>query len=301
LSFALVPFQAWAAFKGLISKDEGPWFRTPKTGLVTDEVRHLRRLYMLRRWLRAPRVMHPTMPVVARATLRAPSTKRWLGWIVAGALVLLFGGLALASTQAPVVNAAGNPLYLHGTGTAPGCTASTADQAVGTRTTACEILSGTGATTWTFGNLPAQTVAAGVWSFTMYWTGGTGNTADTVAVAAGTSLTASCAGFVPTVPGVGTWSTTYGSSGTNTTSPFTVSTSASQLPMVITSGGSLCIRVTLTHNTGGKPSMVYDGVAGAADTSVLPPSIIVPESLLGLLGFAAIVPLLAGRLWRRRV
>jgi hypothetical protein len=300
LSFALVPFQAWAAFKGLISKDEGPWFRTPKTGLVTDEVRHLRRLYMLRRWLRGPRVMHPTMPQVARATLRVPSTKRWLGWIVAGALVLLFGGLALASIHAPVVNAAGNPLYLHGTGTAPGCAASTADQVVGTRTTACEIQSGSGATTWTFSNLPAQTVAAGVWSFTMYWTGGAGNAADTVAVAAGTSLTASCAGFVPTVPAIGTWSTTYGSSGTNTTSPFTVSTSASQLPMVITPGGSLCIRVTLTHNTGGKPSMLYDGVAGTADTRVLPPSIIVPESLLGLLGFAAVVPLLAGRLWRRR-
>jgi hypothetical protein len=132
----------------------------------------------------------------------------------------------------------------------------------------------------------------------MYWTGGAGNAADTVAVAAGTSLTASCAGFVPTVPGVGTWSTTYGTSGASTTSPFTVSTSASQLPMVITPGGSLCIRVTLTHNTGGKPSMLYD--AGAAGTSVLPPSIIVPESLLGLLGFAVVVPLLAGRLWRRR-
>src|SRR6202171_3167492 len=44
LSFALVPFQAWAAFKGLISKDEGPWFRTPKTGRVTDEGHHPRRL-----------------------------------------------------------------------------------------------------------------------------------------------------------------------------------------------------------------------------------------------------------------
>src|SRR5439155_324851 len=50
LSFALVPFQGWAAFKGLISKDEGPWFRTPKTGRVTDEVKHLRRLHLLRRW-----------------------------------------------------------------------------------------------------------------------------------------------------------------------------------------------------------------------------------------------------------
>src|SRR6266576_3591633 len=55
LSFALVPFQGWAALKGLISKDEGPWFRTPKTGRVTDEVHHLRRLYLLGRWLRGRR------------------------------------------------------------------------------------------------------------------------------------------------------------------------------------------------------------------------------------------------------
>jgi cellulose synthase/poly-beta-1,6-N-acetylglucosamine synthase-like glycosyltransferase len=301
LSFALVPFQGWAALKGLISKDEGPWFRTPKTGRVTDEVKHLRRLYMLRRWLRGrPRVMHPTMRATTPpGALR--TSRRLLGWILAGVLVLVFCGLALASTRAPVVNAAGNPLYLHGTGAGPGCTASTADQNVGTQTTACQVQSGTGATTWTFSNLPAQTVAAGVWSFTMYWTGGTGNTADTVSIAVGTSLTSSCAGFVPTIPnGLTTWSTTYGSSGANTTSPFTVSTSASQLPMVISPGGSLCIQVTLTHNTGGKPSMLYDGVAGTADTSILPPSIIVPESLLGLVGFAALVPLVAGRLSRRR-
>src|SRR5207249_6538047 len=51
LSFALVPFQGWAALKGLLSREEGPWFRTPKTGRITDEVHHLRRLHLLRRWL----------------------------------------------------------------------------------------------------------------------------------------------------------------------------------------------------------------------------------------------------------
>ena len=38
LSFALVPFQGWAALKGLLEKEEGPWFRTPKTGRITDPV-----------------------------------------------------------------------------------------------------------------------------------------------------------------------------------------------------------------------------------------------------------------------
>jgi hypothetical protein len=79
-----------------------------------------------------------------------------------------------------------------------------------------------------------------------------------------------------------------------------VSTSASQLPMVIAPGGSLCISVTLTHNTGGKPSMAYDGTAGVASTNVVPPSIIVPEGLLGFAGVALAAPLLLPRLIRRR-
>ena len=305
LSFALVPFQGWAALKGLISKDEGPWFRTPKTGHVTDQVRHLRRLYLLRRWLRGRRPSEqrwsaPAARLPASPTARPMARRRWLGWLIVGLLGLMLGGLALASTHAPVVSAAGNPLYLHGTGTAPGCTASTIDQNPGSTNPGCQIQSEAGgvATTWTFSNLPAQTVAGGVWTFTMYWRGGSGQTNDTVTIAAGVSLTASCAGFVATIPNAGTtWSATYGA---NTTSPFTVSTSASQLPVVITPGGSLCVTVTLTHGTGGKPSMVYDGPVGVGDTRIVPPSIIVPESLLGLVGLVAVVPLLVTRLVRRR-
>lgn len=36
LSYILAPFQAYAALKGFIEKEEGPWFRTPKTGKITD-------------------------------------------------------------------------------------------------------------------------------------------------------------------------------------------------------------------------------------------------------------------------
>ena len=304
LSFALVPFQGWAAFKGLLSKDEGPWFRTPKTGRVTDQVHHLRRLHLLRRWLLGPRarrnVLSPSArhlsPMVARRQLDAH--RRWVGWAVVVSLLVAFGGLAWLSARAPVVNAAGNPLYLHGSGTAPACVASTIDQAIGTQTTPCSVQSAAGGVTsvWGFTNLPAQTVAAGVWTFTMYWSGGNGNTNDTVTISAGVSATASCAVFVPTIPNAGTtWSTTYGSTGANTTSPLTVSTSAGQVPLVITPGGSLCLQVTLTHNTGGKPSMLYDGAAGVASTNVVPPSIVVPESILGFLWLALLIPIFTGR------
>jgi hypothetical protein len=311
LSFALVPFQGWAALKGLLQKEEGPWFRTPKTGIITDEVKHLRRLHLLRRWLLGPRggyagslmtrMNYASPPSGAMRHLptwwggqaRIPS--RWIGWIVAGSLLLTFGALAWGATRVPVVQAAGNPLYLHG---GPACTTPAMDQNGGTQATPCAILSSSGGVTTVFGftNLPAQTVSAGVWSFTMYWTGGTGNTNDTVTVSAGVSVTASCAGFVATVPTVpNTWTTTYGLSGANATSPFTVASPPQLLPMVIPAGGSLCLQVVLTHTSGGKPSMTYDGIAGVADTRLIPPTSVVPESLIGWLGLAFAIPLLTQR------
>lgn len=302
LSFALVPFQAWAAFRGLIDKEEGPWFRTPKTGHVTDQVHHLKRLHLLRRWLlgarggrqNVRRPVPPQSPPIARMAPRLRN--RWVGWMVALAMAAAFGGIAWLSTQAPVVDAAGNPLYLHGTGTAPGCTASTLDQVLGSRATPCTIASGSGTKRWGFTNLPAQTVAAGVWTFTMYWTGGSAATDVTVTVKAGVSATASCAGFTTRIPNAGTtWSTTFGPSGANKTSPFTVSTSASQAALTIPAGGSLCLSVRMTQISGNTPSLVYDGVAGVGDTRIVPPSIVVPESLLGFVGFAFLIPLVTGR------
>ena len=36
LTYLVAPFQAYAAIKGFMEKTEGPWFRTPKTGKITD-------------------------------------------------------------------------------------------------------------------------------------------------------------------------------------------------------------------------------------------------------------------------
>jgi hypothetical protein len=41
--------------------------------------------------------------------------------------------------------------------------------------------------------------------------------------------------------------------------------------------------------------MTYNGAVGTADTNVLPPSIVVPESLLGFAGFALLIPVFTGR------
>jgi hypothetical protein len=41
--------------------------------------------------------------------------------------------------------------------------------------------------------------------------------------------------------------------------------------------------------------MTYDGTAGVADTQVIPPSTVVPESLLGFLGLALLIPVITNR------
>ncbi|KKQ33993.1 MAG: Glycosyl transferase family 2 [Candidatus Nomurabacteria bacterium GW2011_GWB1_37_5] len=39
LTYIVTPFQAYASVKGFLEKEEGPWFRTPKTGRITDTFR----------------------------------------------------------------------------------------------------------------------------------------------------------------------------------------------------------------------------------------------------------------------
>jgi cellulose synthase/poly-beta-1,6-N-acetylglucosamine synthase-like glycosyltransferase len=302
LSFALVPFQGWAAFKGLISKEEGPWFRTPKTGRITDEVHHLRRLQLLRRWLLGHRAAvgegGPRSPVgssTARMTVRpAPESQahRRIGWVVVGAIGLAVGALVWGSAGVPVVESAANSLYLHGTGVSPACTPSTLDQSTGIRATPCSLSSSGTTSTFSFTPDPAGQTITGIWSFTFYWTGGTGTTRDTISLSAGVLTNGVCVAQIPT--GGATWTTTFGNNGANTGSMVTVNTSASQT-VVIPPGGTLCLIVSLAHGTGGATQLLYDGAVGTADTQLITPTLVVPESVLGFVGLALAIPLITGR------
>jgi len=304
LSFALVPFQGWAAFKGLISKEEGPWFRTPKTGRITDEVHHLRRLNLLRRWLLGHRAAvgegrrvgarssmgSPNAPT--RAVARQSHAHRRIGWLVVGAIAFAMGALAWGSAGVPVVESAANSLYLHGTGTSPACTPSTMDQTTGTRTPPCSVSSNGTTSVFSFTPSPTAQTITGTWSFIFYWTGGTGATRDTVSLSAGVMSGGACVAQIPA--GGTTWTTTFGSNGANTASMVTVNSSPNQTVM-IPQGGTLCLIVSLSHGTGGATSMLYDGITGTADTQLITPSIVVPESVLGLIGLALAIPLITGR------
>jgi len=65
LSYILVPFQAYASVKGFLEKEEGPWFRTPKTGKITD-IFTRGRFY---RWVSGILPGRSPVPAVATATL----------------------------------------------------------------------------------------------------------------------------------------------------------------------------------------------------------------------------------------
>jgi len=113
LSYLLVPFQAWAAVKGLFEHEEGPWYRTPKTGRITDPVWPLRRLGWLRRWLRGPGkggVRPAPAHIEAAPPPRMPS--RRLGWGLIAAILLTLGGLGFGALRAPVAYANPDQLWL---------------------------------------------------------------------------------------------------------------------------------------------------------------------------------------------
>jgi cellulose synthase/poly-beta-1,6-N-acetylglucosamine synthase-like glycosyltransferase/DNA-directed RNA polymerase alpha subunit len=68
LSNLLVPFQAYAALKGLLEKDEGGWHRTPKSGHITEILGRLRLGKKLRRLL--PKGKKSRLPQRAPALAR---------------------------------------------------------------------------------------------------------------------------------------------------------------------------------------------------------------------------------------
>jgi hypothetical protein len=146
--------------------------------------------------------------------------------------------------------------------------------------------------TFSFTPSPSPQTITGTWSFMFYWTGGTGATRDTVTVSVGLLTGGVCVTSIPS--GGATWTTTFGNNGTNTGSPVTVSTSASQT-LVIPSGATLCMVVTFAHGTGGATSILYDGATGVADTQLITPTIVVPESVIGFIGVALAIPLVTGR------
>ncbi len=167
-SYLLVPFQAWAALKGFLESDEGPWYRTPKTGRITDPVQHLRRLKWLGRWLRRRSSPPRGAPHAIVTPDPRPRHSRRLGWIVSLAMALALAGIGYDAAHAPVVYANPDQLFLR-SNTSP---VNAADQTLDVQgTVGTSQTFGTGSTfTWiTQTTYPGGSVAAGNYTFKLDW------------------------------------------------------------------------------------------------------------------------------------
>jgi hypothetical protein len=275
LSFLLVPFQAWASVKGLFERKEGGWFRTPKTGRITDRVEHLPQKESLNRWLRPrPSNLNSGRPFAGR---RAGRIFRLI-CITAPILVLTILGIGAAT--APTVLAA-NVYYLHNPGGAY-----TIDNTASGGSPAKFLMDNPGATqTWASTvTYPGQTIPAGSYIFT-YWTAGNGNGEVTALLSFGYSATASCAVIAP----IASWTAVLDSANSDT---------STTMPAVIVPINSyLCWQITVVSVSNGGLDLRYDG--SHQQTSIATPAIVVPEHGSPLIGLAILLPLAAAQLIRR--
>ena len=279
LSFLLVPFQAWASIKGLFEKREGPWFRTPKTGRVTDRVDHLPQKRSLQRWLRPQFQRHVNMSPIGSGNEWRRHTIRLI--CVAGP-VLILTILGLGAATAPSVLAA-NIYYLHNPGNV--YTMDNVPSQNGTPAKFTMDTPGVSASWATTVAYTGQTIPAGSYTFT-YWTSGQGSATVTAALIFGYSLSSSCSTIVP----IASWTADLQQGSGSSTS---TSIPATPLP----ANSYLCWRLTVLATTGGGLDLRFDG--NNQETSIATPSIIVPEHASPLLGLAVLAPL-AVAWWRRR-
>jgi cellulose synthase/poly-beta-1,6-N-acetylglucosamine synthase-like glycosyltransferase len=287
ISFLLIPFQGYAAVKGLVEKDEGPWYRTPKTGRITDPVHHLRRLVWLRRWLRGPgpRSRPPEQPLKVVPARGRRGLRSRLGWVVAAALGVALAGLGLGAVNAPIANAAGTSLFLHGGG--PGTLDTTSP--AGVLPQALVLAPGITRTWATTSSTAAAQTIFSTTSFTFnYWTLGVGGTAN-VTLTFAFSSSGTCSS--PTT--IAQTTTTLASGSNLTTGAFSPSSNVS-----VPAGSFFCF--TLAVNTLGL-ALTLDYDAGSSPTNLISTqTIFIPELVLPFLGLALLAPIGARRLPSRR-
>jgi len=292
LSFLVVPFQAYAAFKGLFEKNEGPWFRTPKTGRITDPIAHLRGLLRLRKWLKGPRRNGNGKHHIAVNHKPGPPTQsRRLGWIVISGMALALAAAGLGAVNAPLVEAAGTVLYLH-VGTCPSTNGT------------LNSTSPPGATpvTWTIGTLnasckwatttstsAAQTIfTTDVFTFT-FWaiSSHTGTQTAVISAVFGYSSTSTCS-TVTTIASMPNYTISLPTQTSTQLIPPTFSPASN---VSVPTSSFFCWTITVqTKNS--NIQLQWDATSTATNLNSTQ-TIFIPESVLWLLALAVLIPLAA--------
>jgi len=285
-AYILIPYQGWAALRGLFEPVEGGWVRTPKTGRLTGAIHHLRPVEMIQQLaIGMPRRQHPA-PGAAPAQASAVQ-RRAVPRAVTTALILTIFGLAAVAVVMPVT-AASAAYYLH-----PASSMSHVPAGSGQKITV-NLKAGM-TMTWTSTDAypSGYVVPAGTYSFTADWQKDAAATASVsfrVGYAAG-----SCASFTTLV----SW--TSGVSAPPQPSTTTATTShATDLP----AGGPfhICFQIhvnTITCSGGNcHTALVFDTKRFQAILNL--PAIEVSERSLPLAGVVLLIPFAAGFVIRRR-
>jgi hypothetical protein len=230
LCYILVPFQAYAAVKGLFEKEEGHWFRTPKTGIITDTFLRSRFRRFFEALFPGRRPAHRSFSVGGRLAFQTANNRfdgfgvrrRNLPWLPKTVLIILLiiaVNLVIFARNVPEVLAAVNsPMYVRNdasTLTGSWLLSNTADTDSNTTTIVSTKSAGSfqyqpgltnstagtpGTPTgkgWLSGDANGVTINTGTWSFTICETDGNSNFAGYLRVLAfkvqenGSSITAS--------------------------------------------------------------------------------------------------------------
>jgi hypothetical protein len=110
-AYLLVPYQAWAALKGLLEPREGGWVRTPKTGRLTGAIHHLRPVEMIQQWAVGLPVRRPPAQQ-SIATRASVARRRMVPRMATLSIVALLVVLTVAALG-PAAAAASGDYYLH--------------------------------------------------------------------------------------------------------------------------------------------------------------------------------------------
>lgn len=126
LSYVVAPFQGYAAVKGFLEQSEGPWFRTPKTGRITDTFipghfyRYLKNFFGKGEPAGSPAMSSSYNPYLALATSNnrfnafsiMPKRSK-LPRILIAILLIITTSLVYSSYGVPQALAASQNYYLH--------------------------------------------------------------------------------------------------------------------------------------------------------------------------------------------
>jgi cellulose synthase/poly-beta-1,6-N-acetylglucosamine synthase-like glycosyltransferase len=285
-AYLLVPYQAWAALKGLLERHEGGWVRTPKTGRLTGAVHHLRPVEMIQEWaVGLPRREQPLKEAtVTRAT---PAHRRMVPRLVTLSIVALLVVLTVGALG-PAASAISGDYYLHRSQKMDHVPAGSGLKVTQNLVPGTTL---TWASTDTYGS--GMVIPAGTYTFTASWQKDASATASitfTVGYGAG-----SCATFTTLIM----WSSDVSAP------PLPTATSATTARATeLGQGGPfhICFRVHLNSITCPATrcplALLYDSSRFQAILSF--PPIEVSEHLLPIAGLGLLIPFAAAAWVRRR-